>query len=59
MTEKTTKDLLDDLLKEEEKKEIEKMKRKDKKKRHKIKHLADKEGVSVEEIQARIDAENE
>lgn len=46
-------------MKEEERKEQEKAKRKDKKKRHKLKHLAEKEGVSIEEITARLDAENE
>ena len=35
------------------------MKRKDKKKRHKIKHLAEKESVTIEEIEERHKIENE
>lgn len=59
ISEKTTQDLLEDLLKEEEKKEVYKAKRKDKKKRHKIRHLAEKVGVSLEDMVARCQAENE
>ncbi len=56
---KTTQELLDDLLKEEEKKELEKQKKKDKKKNSKLKHIAEKEGVTVEELKAKHQAENE
>ena len=59
LSKQTTKDLLDDLLREEEKKEIEKAKRKDKKTRHKINHLAEKKGVTREEMQARLNEVNE
>ena len=45
-------------MKEELKLEQDKAKRKDKKKRQKIKHIAEKEGISVEEIQSRHEAEN-
>lgn len=58
LSQQTTQDLLDDLLKEELKLEQDKAKRKDKKKRQKIKHIAEKEGISVEEIQSRHEAEN-
>ncbi len=40
-TEAATKNLLDDLMKEEEKKEAEKQKRKEKKKQNKLKHIAE------------------
>ena len=56
---KTTQELLDDLLKEKEKKELEKQKKKDKKKNSKLKHIAEKEGVTVEELKAKHQAENE
>ena len=58
-SQKQTDDLLEDLLKEEEKKEMEKLKKKEKKKNAKLKHIAEKEGVSVEEIKAKHQAENE
>ena len=54
-----TQDLLEDLMKEEERKELEKQKKKDKKKNHKLKHIAEKEGLSVEELKAKHQAENE
>jgi hypothetical protein len=59
VSKKTTEDLLDQLLKEEERQAQEKAKRKEKKKKSKLKHIAEKEGVSIEEIEARHQAENE
>lgn len=59
LTETATKNLLDDLLKEELKQEQEKQKRKDKKKQHKLKHIAENQGLTVEELQARHQQENE
>ena len=59
LTKKTTEDLLKDLLEEEERKEKEKAKKKDKKKRQKLQHIAEKEGVSVDDLKARHEAENE
>ena len=46
-------------MKEEERKELEKQKKKDKKKNSKLKHIAEKEGLSVEELKAKHQAENE
>ena len=59
ITKETTNSLLDDLLKEEERKEQEKAKKKEKKKKNKLKHIAEKEGLSVEELAAKHEAENE
>lgn len=53
VSKKTTEDLLDMLMKEEEKAAQEKAKRKEKKKKTKLKHIAEKEGVSVEELESR------
>ena len=46
-------------MKEEERKELEKQKKKDKKKNAKLKHIAEKEGVTVDELKERHQAENE
>ena len=58
-SEQQTQDLLEDLLKEEERKEIEKQRKKNKKINAKLKHIAEKEGLSVEELKAKHQAENE
>lgn len=58
-TEQKTRDLLEELLQEEKKQELEKQKRKEKKKRQKLNHIAEKEGVSIQEIEERHARENE
>jgi len=45
------------LLKEEEKSELQRQKKKDKKKRAKTRYLAEKEGVSYEEMEKQLDEE--
>ncbi len=54
-----TQSLLEELEKEEEKEAMERLKRKEKKKANKLKHIAGKEGMSVEELKERHKAENE
>lgn len=46
-------------MQEEKKQELEKQKRKDKKKRLKLQHIAEKEGVSIQELEERHIKENE
>ena len=58
-TEQTTRDLLEELLQEEKRQELEKQKRKDKKKRLKLQHIAEKEGLSIQELEERHAKENE
>ena len=58
-SEEQAQNLLEDLMKEEERKELEKQKKKDKKKNAKLKHIAEKEGVTVDELRERHQAENE
>lgn len=59
LTQKTTEDLLDSLEKEEAKRAKEKERIKQKKQNKKLKQIAEKESLTVEEIQARHQAENE
>lgn len=49
--------LLQELMMEEQKEEEKKLKKKDKKKRQKIRQLAEKEGISYEEMEKWLDAE--
>lgn len=58
-TQQVTQDLLEDLMKEEEHKALQKQKLKEKKKNSKLKHIAEKEGLTVEELKAKHQAENE
>lgn len=58
-TEQTTRDLLEELMQEEKKQELEKQKRKEKKKRQKLQHIAEKEGLSIQELEEKHAKENE
>ena len=58
-TKEKSEELLNELLLEEQKEEIKRAKKKDKKKRQKIRALADKEGVSYEEMEERLAKEKE
>lgn len=58
-TKQNTDQLLNDLLEEEEKEKLKKAKNKEKNRRQKIKQLATKEGVSVEEMEQKLAKEKE
>lgn len=58
-TQQTADQLLNELQKEEVHKEQKEAKKKEKKKRQKIKQLAEKEGVSIEEMERRLAEQKE